>query len=138
MKNKNKYCFSISSIYQAKQIISFCKNNKIKPIFLIKYYLVAGLGPDWLIELRNLLIKDFKKNNFKFCVECKKNYGLFILLVQKKIDFLMVSGNNEILKKLNQISKKNKISINPKFDMIEGTNLKKMKSMIGIKEKNNE
>ena len=86
--NKNNFCVKVNTIHQALKIISICKNNKIVPIFFIRFYLINGFGPDWIIEFRNLLLKKFNKNSFKLFVDCKKNYGLFINLVNHKIDYL--------------------------------------------------
>jgi len=89
-----------------------------------------GFGPDWIVEFRNLLLKNFNKNKFKFFIDCKKNYGLFLNLVQQKIDFLKVEGDKNTLIRLAQIAQKNKISINPKFDIIDLTKIKNIELKI--------
>ena len=76
-----------------------------------------------------LLIK-FNKNKFKLFANCKKNYGLFFNLVNEKINFLKVEGDKQTLLKLNQIAKKNKITINPKFDIIDLSNIKNIEKKI--------
>ena len=61
-----------------------------------------------LIGLKNLktyLNKIFKKK-FKLFVDCKKNYGLFINLVEQKIDYLKVDAKKETYKKLKSNCKK--------------------------------
>ena len=128
--NKIYYCFNIKNIHQAKQTILICKSNKIIPIFFIKFYLINGFGPDYIIEFQNLLLKKYNKNNFKILVDCKKNYGLFIYLAKQKIDFLRVKGDKLTLHKLGQIAKKNKISINPKIGIIDLTKVKNIKNKI--------
>ena len=128
--NKRYLCLKVNTLNQALKIISICKNNKIVPIFFIRFYLINGLGPDWIIEFRNLLLKKFNKNSFKLFVDCKKNYGLFINLVGQKIDYLKVSGDNNILFRLKQIAQKNKISINPKIAILDTTKIKNIELKI--------
>ena len=128
--NKDYYCFNVNNICQAQKVTLSCKNYKIIPIFFIKFYLINGFGPDWIVEFRNLLLKKFNKKNFKIFVDCRKNYGLFIHLVQQKIDFLQVKGKNNTLKRLKQIARKNKITINPKFNIIDLTKIKNIESKI--------
>ena len=80
-----------------------------------------------LIGLKNLntyLNKNFQKKKFKLFVDCKKNYGLFINLVEQKIDYLKIDAKEEAYKKLNQIAKKNKVLINPKFSVLDFSKIK--------------
>ena len=128
--NKIHFCFNINILHQALEILPVCQIKKITPIFFIKFYLINGFGPDWVIEFRNLLLKNFNKNKFKFYIDCKKNYGLFFNLVQQKIDFLKVEGDKNTLIRLGQIAQKNKISINPKFDIIDLTKIKNIELKI--------
>ena len=128
--NKIYFCFKVNTIHQALKITYICKNNKIVPIFFIQFYIINGFGPDWIIEFRNLLLKKFKKSSFKLYVDCKKNYGLFINLVGQKIDYLKVSGDNNILFRLKQIAQKNKISINPKIAILDTTKIKNIELKI--------
>ena len=131
MKSHKKYfCFKVNTIHQALKILFICKNNKIVPIFFIQFYIINGFGPDWIIEFRNLLLKNFSKNTFKIFTDCKKNYGLFINLVHNKIDYLKVNGDKNTLLRLSQIAKKNKISINPQITVIDITNIKNIESKI--------
>ena len=71
-----KYIFAINSYDQAVNTIKICYNWKILPIIYIKYFMVNGLGPDWVEEFNNLLKKQFSVKKFKLCVDCKNNYGL--------------------------------------------------------------
>ena len=120
----------MKNIHQAIETASICKTNKILPIFYIKFYLIDGFGLDWIIEFRNLLLKKFNKNNFKILVDCKKNYGLFINLVQHKIDFLQVSSDSHTLARLKNIAEKNKVTVNPKISIVNLSNIKNIKSKI--------
>jgi hypothetical protein len=111
---KNYLFFNVNNIHQAIEVISICKTKKIQPVFCIKYYIINGLGPDWIIEFRNLLLKKFNKKDYKILVDCKKNYGLFINLVNQKIDFLQVNAEIKTLSRLKNIAKKNKVTVKHK------------------------
>ena len=117
--NLKNYCFSFKSYDQILEILRICKQNKIKPIFFVSYHLINGLGVDWLIELKNMLINQFNKNDYKFYVDSKRNYGLFIDLVETKVEFIKIKANEELCKKLKQIAKKNKVVINPSFSVVD-------------------
>ena len=127
---KAYYCFNISNIHQALEIILICKNYNIIPIFFIKFYIINGFGPDWITEFRNLLLKKFYKKDYKIFIDCKKNYGLFINLVCQKIDFLQVNADLKTLSRLKNIAKKNKVTVNPKISVINLANIKNIKSKI--------
>ena len=123
MKSK-KYSFAINSYNQAANVIITCQKQRIVPIIYIKYFMVNGFGPDWIKEFNNLLEQKFSKKKFKLFVDCKKNYGLFINLVEQKIDYLKINAKNETYKRLNQIAKKNKVSLNPKFSVLDFSKIK--------------
>ena len=112
-------CLIINSYYQAVEIVKICKKNNIVPILFIKYYLINGLGIDWFYELMEMLQKEFKSKDFKICVETKKNYALFIALVEKKINFVNVQADYKTMKRLRQIAKLNKVSVNPDFSVVD-------------------
>ena len=86
--------------------------------------MVNGFGPDWIKEFNNLLKQKFSKKKFKLFVDCKKNYGLFINLVEQKIDYLKIDAKKGTYKRLNQIAKKNKVSLNPKFSVLDFSKIK--------------
>ena len=124
--NLKTYCFTINSFYQALEIIQNSKKNKIVPVLFIKYYLINGLGIDWLSELKHMLQDQFKSKDFQIFVEVKKNYSLFIDLVEQKINYISVKANQETLKRLGQIAKLNKVLINPSFSVVDLTKTKKI------------
>ena len=131
MKIKKNYLFfNINNINQAIEAIIICKKNKMLPVICIKFFIVGGFGPDWIKELRNLLLKKFNKRDFKILVDCRKNYGLFINLVQQKIDFLQVKAEPNTLFRLKNIANKNIVTVNPKINIINLSNIKKIKSKI--------
>ena len=74
--NKNYFFFNVKNIHQAIETISICKTSKILPIFSIKFYLIDGFGPDWIIEFRNILLKKFNTKNWKNTI-CFTNRNCF-------------------------------------------------------------
>ena len=106
---KNYFCCHINTIHQALNIQKICLVKKILPIFFIDYTMINRLGPDWILSFNHILIKEFKKEKFKIFIDCKKNYGLFINLVDKKIDYLKVDGNKKTLLRLKSISDKKRL-----------------------------
>ena len=131
MKIKKNYLFfNINNINQAIEAIIICKKNKMLPVICIKFFIIDGFGPDWIKELRNLLLKKFNKRDFKILVDCRKNYGLFINLVQQKIDFLQINVDHKTLFRLKNIAKKNKVTVNHKISIINLANIKNIKLKI--------
>jgi len=124
------YCFTINSYHQAAEVITIFKKNKIVPVLYIKYYLINGLGMDWLNELKNMLLREFKSNDFKTYIDVRKNYGLFISLVEQKINFIKIQANQDILKRLGQIGKLNKVLINPNFSVIDLSKSKNLRTKL--------
>ena len=117
--NLKKNCFTINSYHQAVEIILISKKNNVTPILLIKYYLINGLGISWFSELKFMLENKFRTKDFKIFVEVKKNYGLFISLVEEKINYIAVKGSKETIQRLTQIAKLNKVVINPSFSIVD-------------------
>ena len=52
------------------------------------------------------------------------DYGLSILIMRENIDYLKIKTNKEILKKINQIAKKNKVVLNPNFNVVDISKIK--------------
>ena len=92
--------------------------------------MVNGFGPDWIKEFNNLLEQKFSKKKFKLFVDCKKNYGLLINLVEQKMDYLKVDAKKETYQRLNQIAKKNKVSLNPKLSVLDFSKIKNIELKI--------
>ena len=92
--------------------------------------MINKLGPDWIFSFSNILTKEFKKKKFKLFIDCKKNYGLFINLVNKEIDYLKVDGDRKTLLRLKSISNKKKVTMNPKFNIINMLEIKKIEVKI--------
>ena len=129
MKPKKKI-FLINTYQQAFKILDIYKDLKKIPIFYFRYNLINKLSANWLFELIIMLESEYGHNKFKICVNVKKNYGLFISLVEKKIHFLEVQADKEIFTKLKSIAKVNKVSINPDFSIVDLTKSKDVKLKI--------
>ena len=101
-------------------LIRLNKKSLIIWMFLhCQYYLVDRLSINWLIELRAILQKELDWKKFKIYVDVKKDYGLFISLVENKFEYIAVKGNVDTLIRLGEIAKKNKVLINPNFSILD-------------------
>ena len=105
----NQNCFSINTYLQLEKIIQLRKNKRRKLVVFIKNYLVKGFGINWLSAFINLVKEKFPEQNIKFFVDAGNDYGLSILILREKIDYLRLKSNLQILKKINQIAKKIKL-----------------------------
>ena len=113
------YCFSFTNYNHTAEIIKNCNNTNLKPVLFINNKLISGLGVDWLNSLRTMLNTQKKLNNFKLYVDVKKNYGLFISLVEKRIDYIKIETSKENINKIKEIAKLNKVLINPRFSVVD-------------------
>ncbi len=113
-----KKCYSISNYQQLVSAIKINKNKNEIIVIYINYRLVNGFGVDWLKTIIYLSYKLSKKSNIRFYVDCGTNYGLCILLIEEKINYLKIKTNNIIFKKISQMAKKNKVLLNPNFDIV--------------------
>ena len=128
---KNKFiCFGINTLKQAEETIKEANKNNIKPIIFIKYYFVKGFGVDWIKTLQLLLASSFPQNSFKLYVDSNTDYGLSIELISIKINYIKLRCNHKILKKINQIAKKNKVLLNPSFHIVDLSNIKNISRKI--------
>jgi len=119
----SKKCFAINSYNQAVETIKACKNKKIFPVLYINFYIISGLGADWLKEFKNLLQKKFSKKSFSIIVDCKNHYGLFLELTELKIDYIKIKSDKNTFNKLKQIATKNKVLLNPNFSIVDLTKI---------------
>ena len=113
------YCFSFTNYNHTAEIIKNCNNTNLKPVLFINNKLISGLGVDWLNSLRTMLNTQKKLKNFKLYVDVKKNYGLFISLVEKRIDYIKIETSKENINKIKEIAKLNKVLINPLFSVVD-------------------
>ncbi len=118
MKLKN-YCFSFTNYNHTAEIIKTCNNKNIKPILFINNKLISDLGIEWLNSLDVMLNTQKKLKNYKLYVDVKKNYGLFISLVEKGIDYIKIETSKENISKIKEIAKLNKVLINPQFSVVD-------------------
>ena len=118
MKLKN-YCFSFTNYNHTAEIIKTCSNKNIKPVVFINNKLISDLGIEWLNSLDVMLNTQKKPKNYKLYVDVKKNYGLFISLVEKGIDYIKIETSKENISKIKEIAKLNKVLINPQFSVVD-------------------
>ena len=118
MKLKN-YCFSFTNYNHTAEIIKTCNNKNIKPVLFINNKLISDLGIEWLNSLDVMLNTQKKLKNYKLYVDVKKNYGLFISLVEKGIDYIKIETSKENIRKIKEIAKLNKVLINPQFSVVD-------------------
>ena len=123
MKLKN-YCFSFTNYNHTAEIIKTCNNKNIKPVLFINNKLISDLGIEWLNSLNVMLNNQKKLKNYKLYVDVKKNYGLFISLVEKGIDYIKIETSKENINKIKEIAKLNKVLINPQFSVVDPLNSK--------------
>ena len=128
--NLKKNCLVFHSYEEAIKILKISKKYKITPIFFFSHYLLDGLGIEWLIETRNMIQNEFEKKSFKTYVDAKNNYGVFVSLVENDFNFIKIKSNINILKKLKQIAKLNKVIINSEFSIIDLSKFKKQEEKL--------
>ena len=113
------YCFSFTNYNHTAEIIKTCNDKNIKPVLFINNKLISDLGIEWLNSLDVMLNTQKKLKNYKLYVDVKKNYGLFISLVEKGIDYIKIETSKENISKIKEIAKLNKVLINPQFSVVD-------------------
>ena len=101
------------------EIIKTCNKKNIKPVLFINNKLISNLGIEWLHSLDVMLNTQKKLKNYKLYVDVKKNYGLFISLVEKGIDYIKIETSEENISKIKEIAKLNKVVINPRISVVD-------------------
>ncbi len=119
-----KKCFAINSYFQFEELIKRNKDTKKTIIIYIKYYLIKGFEIDWLNSLIYQINKNYKTYKIKFYIDSGTDYGLSLQIMREKIHYLKLRSNTIILNKINQIAKKNKVVLNPDFDVVHLKNIK--------------
>ena len=128
---KNKFiCFSVNTLKQAEETIQEAIKNNIIPIIFIRYYILKGFGIDWIKALQLLLNSSFPQNSFRLYVDANTDYGLSIELISVKINYIKIRCNYDIIRKINQIAKKNKVLLNPSFRIVDLSNIKNISRKI--------
>jgi len=128
-----KVCFAVSTLIQIESLIEFRKSKFKTSIILIKYFLIKGFGIEWLRSLINYINNKYKTHNIKFFVDSGYDQGLGILLIHQNIHYIKLKNNKIILNKINQIAKKNKVLLNPTFDVVDLTKDKNIQKKLKIK-----
>ena len=128
-----KICFAVSTLTQIESLIEFRKSKFKTSIILIKYFLITGFGVEWLRSLINSINKKYKTHNIKFFVDSGYDQGLSILLTHENIDYIKLKNNKIVLSKISQIAKKNKVLLNPTFDVVDLTKIKNIEKKLNIK-----
>ena len=122
---KNKFnAFSINTLNEAENIILEAKNYKIKPILHFKQYILKGFGSDFILAFQKILKSKFGNSSFKMFVDCGFDSSLSIRMASKKIDYIKLRGNLVIIKKVGDIATKNRVLLNPSFNIVDCRNLK--------------
>ncbi len=121
---KKLVAFTINTLDQAENIILESKIYKIIPILYLKKYFLIGFGSDYILTFQDMLISKFGKSSFKLFVDCGFNQSLTIKMANKKINYLKLNGNSIILSKIKNIAKKNRVLLNPSFNIVDCRNRK--------------
>ena len=121
---KKPNAFTINTISQAEVIILEAKMYKIKPVLHFKDYILEGFGPDFILTFQKILKSKFGNSSFEFFIDCGFDSGLTIKMATKKIEFLKLRGSVAVLKKVKNITKKNRVLLNPSFNIVDCRHLK--------------
>ena len=122
--NKKLFAFTINTLEEAESIILASKSYKIKPILYFKKYFLLGFGSEFILTFREMLISRFGKSNFKLFVDCGSDVSLAIKMANEKIDHLKLKSNSIILSKIKNIAFKNRVLLNPSFNIVDCRNRK--------------
>ncbi len=127
-----KNCFAVSTLSQIESLIEFRRSKFKTSVIFIKYFLIKGFGIDWLRTLIKHIKNKYKAHDIKFFVDSGYDQGLSILLTHENIDYLKLKNNKIVLDKINEIAKKNKILLNPTFDVVDFTKIKNIQKKLKI------
>jgi len=137
--NKKLFAFTINTLEEAENVILGCKTYKIKPVLHFKKYFLLGFGAEFILTFREILISKFGKSNFKLFVDCGSDQSLAIKMANEKINYLKLKNNSIILSKIKNIAFKNRVLLNPSFNIVDCRNRKnislKLKKLYSKEEK---
>ena len=122
--NKKLYAFTINTLEEAESVILASKSFKIKPILYFKKYFLLGFGAEFILTFRKMLITRFGKSNFKLFIDCGSDQSLAIKMANEKINYLKLKSNSIILSKIKNIAFKNRVLLNPSFNIVDCRNRK--------------
>jgi len=89
-----------------------------------KKYFLLGFGAEFILTFQKILISKFGKSNFKLFVDCGSDQSLAINMANKKINYLKLKTNSIILSKIKNIAYKNRVLLNPAFNIVDCRNRK--------------
>ena len=121
---KKLIAFTINTLEEAESVILGCKTYKIKPILYFKKYFLLGFGTEFILIFRQILISKYGKSSFKLFVDCGFDQSLAINMANKKINYLKLKSNSVILSKIKNIAYKNRVLLNPTFNIVDCRNRK--------------
>ena len=127
---KKLVAYTINTLDQAEKIIVCSNIHKTKPILHLKNYLIKGFGIDFVFTFQKMLISKFGKSSFKLFVDCGIDKSLSIIMATKKIEYIKLKGNSIILSKIKNITNKNKVLLNPSFNIVDCRNRKNINSKL--------
>ena len=137
--NKKLFAFTIYTLEEAESVILASKSFKIKPILYFKKYFLLGFGAEFILTFRKILITRFGKSNFKLFIDCGSDQSLAIKMANEKINYLKLKSNSIILSKIKNIAFKNRVLLNPSFNIVDCRNRKnislKLKKLYSKEEK---
>ncbi len=125
----NKECFSVNTIFEIEKLIKLKKNKRKIIVIFVKSYLIKGFGISWLNTLIKIVKKKHSQHKIKFFIDAGNDYGLSLLILRENIDYLKLKSNKIILNKINDIAKKNKVLLNPNFNIVEFSKIKNYKKL---------
>ncbi len=114
-----KLCFSVSTYAQLEYLINSRNRFEKKTIVYIKNYLIKGFGIEWLKCLKLIGEKINKNHKIVFYVDCGYDYSLVMLLIREKIEYIRLKADKNILIKINNICTRNKVLLNPDFNIVK-------------------
>ena len=122
--SKKILAFTINTLEEAGSVILGSKTYSIKPTLYFKKYFILGFGAEFILTFRKMLISKFGQSNFKLFVDCGSDQSLAIKMANEKIDHLKLKSNSIILSKIKNIAFKNRVLLNPSFNIVDCRNRK--------------
>ena len=123
---KKLFAFTINTLDQAEIIILESKIYKIKPILHFKNYIINGFGLEYILNFQNMLISKFGRTSFEFFVDCGFDSSLSISMATNKIKYIKLRGNSIVFSKIKNITNKNRVLLNPSFNIVDCRNIKNL------------
>ncbi len=117
----NKSCFDLSTFKEIDNLVNTRKLSNKETIIFVKNFIIIGLGVEWLKTIKRLIKNKHNNHKINFYVDCGHDYGLSIMLIKNEIKYIKLKSNKAIIKKINQIAKKNKVLLNPTFNIVKAS-----------------